>query len=246
MTKLSISIKNLRELVDMLNTIVSEAKIKLDASGLNVKAVDSAHVAMIDVGLPRESFMEYDVEGETELSIDVEKLKGVIKLASSSDSISITKESERLKFRIGSISKSIPLLDNSTVMTPKVPSIHSDNFVVLKKSELERGLRAAEDVSDAIKLILKPDEFRARSYSESEDSELVLGKAELSEIKCDSEIKSSYPLDYLLRMIKSLGNSDELKLSFKNDYPLSIEFKNMKDGTPGISGFFLLAPRMEQ
>ncbi|MHB8361739.1 MAG: DNA polymerase sliding clamp [Thermoplasmataceae archaeon] len=245
MTKLTISIKNLREIIDLLNTIVSEAKLKLDLTGLNVKAVDSAHVAMIDIHLPREAFLEYDVEQEDELTVDVEKLKGIIKLASSNDAISMIKENERLKFKIGSISKSIPLLDNSSVVTPKIPSIHSESYVVIKKSELERGLKAAEDVSDAIKLIMKPDEFRARSASESEDSELILEKSELSDLNCGSEVKSSYPLDYLLRIVKSLSSSEELKLSFKDDYPLSIEFKPSKEGVEGLSGFFLLAPRMD-
>ena len=245
LTKLTISIKNFREIIDLLNTVVSEAKLKLDSKGLNVKAVDSAHVAMIDMQLNREAFIEYDVDQEDELAVDVDKLKGIIKLASSNENIVIVKEHERLKFKIGSISKSIPLLDNSSVTTPKVPSIHSESYVVIRKVELERGLKAAEDVSDAIKLIMKPDEFRARSASESEDSELVLQKSELGELNCNSEVKSSYPLDYLLRIVKSLGNSEELKLSFKDDYPLSIEFKNSKDSAEGIFGFFLLAPRME-
>ena len=64
MTKLSISIKNLREIIDLLNTVVSEAKLKLDSKGLNVKAVDSAHVAMIDIQMNKESFIDYDVDQE--------------------------------------------------------------------------------------------------------------------------------------------------------------------------------------
>ena len=245
MTKLSISIKNLREIIDLLNTVVSEAKLKLDSNGLNVKAVDSAHVAMIDIHMNRESFIDYDVDQEDELAVDVDKLKGIIKLATSNDNIVMIKENERLKFKLGSISKSIPLLDNSSVLTPKVPAIHSESYVVLRKGELERGLKAAEDVSDAIKLIMKPEEFRARSASESEDSEMVLQKSDLIELNCSTEVKSSYPLDYLLRLVKSLGNAEELKLSFKDDYPLSIEFKTSKDSVEGVSGFFLLAPRME-
>ena len=245
MTKLSISIKNLREIIDLLNTVVSEAKLKLDSKGLDVKAVDSAHVAMIDIQMNKESFIDYDVDQEDELAVDVDKLKGIIKLATSNDNIIIIKENERLKFRLGSISKSIPLLDNGSVLTPKVPAIHSESYVVLRKGELERGLKAAEDVSDAIKLIMKPEEFRARSSSESEDSEMVLQKSDLIELNCNSEVKSSYPLDYLLRLVKSLGNAEELKLSFKDDYPLSIEFKTSKDASEGVSGFFLLAPRME-
>ena len=120
---------------------------------------------------------------------------------------------------------------------------------MLAKSELERGLKAAEDVSDAIRLTLSPEDFKARSISDSEESEMILPKDMLKEIKCQDSIKSSYPLEYLLKLVKSLGSSEDLKLSFKDDYPLTVEFtlgqtKGSSEGA--IKGLFLLAPRMEQ
>ena len=126
MTRLSISVKNLKEVADLLNTVVTEAKFKLDQSGLSVKAVDPAHVAMISIDVPKESFNEYQIDSEEEIAIDVEKLKSVIRLASSTDAVTITKEKERLKFEIGSIIKSVALLDPNSVTTPRVPQISSD------------------------------------------------------------------------------------------------------------------------
>lgn len=249
MTRLNISVKNLKEVADLLNTVVTEAKFKLDQNGLSVKAVDPAHVAMISIDVPKESFNEYQIDSDEEIAIDVEKLKSVIRLASSSDSVTITKEKERLRFEIGSIIKSIALLDPNSVSTPRVPQISSEFYVVLAKGELERGLKAAEDVSDAIRLTLSSEDFKARSMSDSEESEMILPKDMLKEIKCQDSIKSSYPLEYLLKLVKSLGSAEDLKLSFKDDYPLTIEFslgqsKGSAEGS--IKGLFLLAPRMEQ
>ena len=249
MTRLNISVKNLKEVADLLNTVVTEAKFNLDQNGLSVKAVDPAHVAMISIDIPKESFNEYQVDSNEEIAIDVEKLKSVIRLASSNDSVTITKEKERLKFEIGSIIKSVALLDPNSVTTPRVPQISADYYVVLAKSELERGLKAAEDVSDAIRLTLSSEDFKARSMSDSEESEMILPKDMLKEIKCQDSIKSSYPLEYLLKLVKSLGSSEDLKLSFKDDYPLTIEFSlgQAKGASEGpIKGVFLLAPRMEQ
>ena len=73
---------------------------------------------------------------------------------------------------------------------------------------------------------------------------MILPKDMLKEISCKSTIKSSYPLEYLIRFIKSVTTTDELKLSFKDDYPLVISFK-FGVGRD-IDGTFLLAPRMEQ
>ncbi|HLH86476.1 MAG TPA: DNA polymerase sliding clamp [Thermoplasmataceae archaeon] len=249
MVRLTISVKNLREIADLLNTVVTEAKFKLEKNGLSVKAVDPAHVAMVCIDVPREAFLEYQLDGEEEIALDVERLKSVLKLAGSNDQVIVTKEKEKLKFDINTVSKSISLLDNNSVTTPRVPQISSDSYVVLSKSDLEKGLRAAEDVSDSIRLILSASEFRARSASDSEESELVLPKDMLKELKCKDSVKSSYPLEYLLKLVKSLASAEELKLSFKDDYPLSIEFLlgQPKQSQPGaIKGSFLLAPRMEQ
>jgi len=247
--RMTISIRNLKEIADLLNTVVNEAKFKLDANGLSVKAVDPAHVAMISIDVPREMFLDFQVEGEDEISLDIEKLKSIIRLANSTDSVTMIKEKEKLKFEINNITKSVSLLDNNTVFTPRVPQIASESYVVLSKSELERGLKAAEDVSDSIKFLLSPDDFKARSISDSEESELILTREMLKEIKCGTPVKSSYPLEYLLKLIKSLSSAEDLKLGFKDDYPLTIEFTfgSSKSGEArAISGSFLLAPRMEQ
>ncbi|MEM3676308.1 MAG: DNA polymerase sliding clamp, partial [Thermoplasmataceae archaeon] len=217
MLRLTISVKNLREIADLLNTVVTEAKFKLDKDGLSVKAVDPAHVAMVCIDVPRETFLEYQIDAEEEIALDVERLKSVLKLAGSTDQVIITKDKGKLKFDINTVSKSIALLDNNSVTTPRVPQISSDSYVVISKSDLEKGLRAAEDVSDSIRLILSGSEFRARSSSDSEESELVLPRDMLKDLKCKDQVKSSYPLEYLLKLVKSLTSADELKLSFKDD-----------------------------
>ncbi len=248
MLRLTISIKNLKEIADLLNTVVTEAKFKIDNNGISVIAVDPAHVAMISISVPKEVFTEFQVENEEEIALDVERLKSVIRLANSNDQVSLAKEKEKLKFEINNIVKSISLLDNSTVTTPRIPQINSEFFVVLGKTELERGLKAAEDVSDSIRFSLSSEDFRARSMSDSEESEMVLTKDMIKELQCQTPIKSSYPLEYLLKLVKSLTSSDELKLSFKDDYPLTIEFNfgQSKTSPNAIKGSFLLAPRMEQ
>ena len=242
--RISLPVRNLKEITDLLNTVVTEVKLQASPNGISVKAVDPAHVAMISLELPRQSFSEYDMDGDDEISIDVERLKSVLKIARDSDDISIRKENGKLAFEIGTINKKINLLDNSSVTTPKIPQISSESFVVLSKHDIERGLRAAEDVSDAIRFTLSQDNFAAKSYSDTEESELVLPRDMLKEVSCKGTVESLYPLEYLLRFMKSLSSSEEIKISFKDDYPMVIEFKFGKQGD--MSGSFLLAPRMEQ
>ncbi len=73
MTRMSISIKNLKDIVDMLGTVVTEAKFKIGISGVSVNAVDPAHVAMVSLEVPKTVFSEYDVPADEEISVDLEK-----------------------------------------------------------------------------------------------------------------------------------------------------------------------------
>ncbi|MEM0139947.1 MAG: DNA polymerase sliding clamp [Ferroplasma sp.] len=245
MTRINISVRNLKDVVDMLGTVVTEAKFKITSTGISVNAVDPAHVAMVSLEIPRDAFLEFEVESEEEISVDLEKIKGIIKLASSNDSIIIVKEKEKLKFEIGTIVKSISLIDNDQVTTPRVPQIEAEDYVIMGKADLERGLRAAEDVSDAIRLTITGDSFSAKSMSDSDESEMIMPRELLKEIVCKGTIKSSYPLDYLLKLVKSISPNEDIKISFKNDYPLTIEFNLGVDANERIKGRFLLAPRME-
>ncbi|KPV45223.1 DNA polymerase sliding clamp [Acidiplasma sp.] len=246
MTRMSISIKNLKDIVDMLGTVVTEAKFKIGISGVSVNAVDPAHVAMVSLEVPKTVFSEYDVPADEEISVDLEKIRSVIKLASSADTVIITKDKDKLKFEIGTIIKSISLIDNDQITNPRVPQIASEDYVVLTKADFEKGLRAAEDVSDAIRLTLDKNNFYAKSTSDADESEMILPKDMVKELVCNEPIKSSYPLEYLLKLVKSISSNEDIKISFKSDYPLTIEF-NLGSGNENarIKGRFLLAPRME-
>jgi proliferating cell nuclear antigen len=245
MTRMNISVKNLKDVVDTLSTVVTEAKFKISQQGISVNAVDPAHVAMVSLEIPKGVLSEYDIDNEEELSLDLEKVKGILKLASGNDSFIITKDKEKLRFEIGNIIKSISLLDNNQITTPRVPQIVAEDYIVLNKGDLEKGLRAAEDVSDAIRLTMNPDSFSAKSMSDADESEMILPKDMLKEIQCRESIKSSYPLEYLLKFMKSVSPNEEIKLSFKSDYPLTIEFNLGTESPERIKGRFLLAPRME-
>ncbi|WP_010917320.1 DNA polymerase sliding clamp [Thermoplasma volcanium] len=246
MIRMNISVRNLKEITDLLSTIVSEAKFKVDENGMSVTAVDPAHVAMIRLEVPKEVFSEFRSDGTEEIALDIDRLKSVIRLANSSENVGITKDKEKLKFDLGNISKSVSLLDPSTIVTPKIPNIASEYYAIIKRSDFERGLRAAEDISDSIRFVLSSEGFRATSHSESEESEMVLPKDMLSDLSCSDTIKSSYPLEYLLKFIKAVSSADSLKISFRDDYPLSIEFYLDQNPSAKIKGLFLLAPRMEQ
>ena len=244
MSRLTLSVKNLKEIADLLSTVVTETKFKLDQNGISIKAVDPSHVAMISLDIPKDLFSEFSLDRDEELAIDIEKLKNVLKVARDSDEITMKIEKDKIAFEIGAVIKTVNLLDGNAVTIPRIPKISSDAFVVVAKQEFDKGLRAAEDVSDSIRLSLTSTEFKARSSSETEESELILPKDMLKEVKCENPVKSSYPIEYLIKLTRALQSCEEFRLSFRDDYPLTVDFKFGRDSL--ITGAFYLAPRMEE
>ncbi len=241
--KIISSISNLKEVMEILSSVTNEAKLEFETEGLRVRAIDSARIAMVDLFVPKESFELYDVQEKIEVSVELDKIKNVIKLASGADNINMTITGNKIKFVLGSLTKTISTLD-TFVNSPKLPSVDPKNFAVMKKSEMDRVLRAANDVRDSIRFSLTDKRFEASSQSDSEEVDLILEQDKLVELKVQESASSSYPLDYLTKIIKAVAFSENLKIAFNNDYPLVIEFSfPEKEATKKAR--FLLAPRIE-
>ncbi len=236
------NVKDLKEITDLLLTLVTEAKFEFTKKGFSVKCVDPAHVAMIVLDLPKDAFLEYNVPEDTEIGVDLEKIKDFLKTASSSDVIELKKEDSRLTLIVGNLSRSMPTIDPSSMTVPKVPSLGLPTRAVIPSEQFIDGIKAAENISDNITLHITPNEFRLYTKGDEDSSNLVIPKDLLKELKCDQEAKSLYPVDYLLKFTKAV-NSDYLTINLGTDYPVKIDF-TFSNGKG--QGMFLLAPRIEE
>ncbi|MGP6293438.1 DNA polymerase sliding clamp [Caldiplasma sukawensis] len=241
--KVIIQNSSLKEICDAVESITNEARFDFDKDGLYIKAIDSARIALVDLKVDKEYFVMYDVNERKEIAMDVSKLKGILRLGSSTENLTLsTGNDEQLKkliVTIGKIEREMSLLD-SVVPPSKLPSITAENYVNIKKSDFERILRAANDVRDAIKLHITFNKFLAEAESSS-DKVRYEEKAPDIEISSSGEAVSSYPLDYLVKIIRSISGTERVKISFNSNYPAIIEFPEKEHW----SIKYYLAPRME-
>lgn len=239
--RIKIDVKDLKEITNILLTLVTEAKLEFTSEGLSVNAVDPAHVAMIILKVGKEGFREYEME-EEEIGIDLDKVRDILKLASSGDVVEITKETGKLTFMMGNLTRSMPLIDTSAMNIPRVPNLVLPAKVVLPKSEFENGIRAAESISDNIRLKITPTDFEMYTEGDEDSARLSIPKDMLKEIQCEEPVKSMYPVDYLLKLAKAMDTTDFLTIYLGNDYPVKIVFSVVHGNGEGT---YLLAPRIE-
>ena len=61
----------LKGLINVISTLIDEVKFTISPEGISLKAVDPAHVAMVEVNLGKAAFESYEAD-DTEIGIDID------------------------------------------------------------------------------------------------------------------------------------------------------------------------------
>lgn len=233
----------LKSVIDATSPLVDEAKFVLDDDGVSIKAVDPAHVAMVDLRLKKGAFDEFDAE-EGELGLDLAKLKEVLKLASAGDDIEVAhdEDAHQLVLTIGNLVRKMSLVDTAGMSEPKEPNLELPAKVVVSSEELGRGVKASLAVSDHVALIANDDGFQLLAEGEMDTVDLKIPKSSLKELDCTERAKSLFSLDYLDNMLTAAKASEFVTLNMGTDYPVKMTFQ-IAEGQGDVQ--YLLAPRIE-
>lgn len=246
MFKARIKMEVLREMVEIISTLVSEVKLTVSKDGIDVKAVDPSHVAMLVLKLNKGAFEEFTGE-PTEIGVDVEKLKEVLRLSKPGDILDLQYDGgkNRLVIKVGKLTRQMSVVDPAGITDPKVPNVNPPGLAVVKMDELRQGIRGSESISDHVTLTLDPESFTMHSEGETDHVDMKLAKGEegLAKLDVKESVKSMYPLDFFSSMVKSITSAGDVTLHVGNEYPLKIEFSVASEKGEGR---FLLAPRVEE
>jgi proliferating cell nuclear antigen len=243
MFKAKVKAEVLKTVLDAVQTLVDEAKIHCTPEGISLKAVDPAHVAMVELSLGKGAFESYQAT-DLEMGVDLDKLKDILKLASSGDSIGLEykEDTHRLVFTIGNLTRRMALVDTANMGDPKVPNLNLPSKVTLAASELQQGIKASEAVSDHVALVADKNVFELIADGDTDQVNLRLEGDALIKIEATEKSRSLFSLDYFANMSKVVKGSEAITLNLGTDYPVKMEF-DIADGKGHIT--YLLAPRIE-
>lgn len=233
----------IKAIIDVTSPLVNEAKFNISKEGISIRAVDPAHVAMVDLELNKSAFDEYSAE-PMELGIDLDKLSGIMRLASSGDIVSLEydEKSNRLIVKIGNLVRRMGLIDTAGMPDSKVPNLNLPAKAVVKADELSRGVRASEAVSDHLALSMDKEAFELFAEGDTDTVNLKLPKDLLVELDAPGKFKSLFSIDYFSNMIKPVKNEDPVEIHLGTDNPIRVDF-NIAENNGHVT--YLLAPRIE-
>ena len=250
MLKARIKAESLKEFIGTVGSLVDEAKVNVNEDGMQIKAVDPSHVAMIEANLVKSAFDSYEAKS-MEMGMDIDKFKNVLTVAGKDEMVDLEKDDylNRLVVNIGNLTRAMPLLDTSGMPDPKVPSLDLPSTVNVVVNEIAQGLKASKSVSDHIALSTDKNSFRLVCEGDNQNSvDLSLGKEQLEKLDSPDEATSLFSLEYFSLMVNSLPADRILHINLGTDLPVKIDADLAVDDMTGAQGNvkFLLAPRIDR
>lgn len=236
----------LKDSISIISELVNEARFKVTADAIELIAMDPANVAMVIFKLLSSCFTEYDVKKETEIAINLNNLKQILRRAKPSDMLTLElTEDNKLQIKLKSnatrtFNISIIELDERE---QKVPELTFPVTIKTKSSILNEAVEDADIVAESVTLIAEKGKMTVAAEGDLSKASIEIAANDETTINAESpdKIKSKYSIEYLKKMMAGSKLADDVMINFNKDYPLKLEYKVVDK----ILLAFILAPRVE-
>jgi proliferating cell nuclear antigen len=245
MFKAIVSAATLRDALDSVSVLVEECKIRLNEDGLAIQAVDPANVGMVDLSLDSEAFESYEADGGV-IGVNLSRLEDIAGMGNAGDLVhlELDEETRKLHIRIDGLSYTLALIDPDSIrQEPDIPDLDLPAEIVLEGTHLDRGIKAADMVSDHIALRVDEDEetFHIEAEGDTDDVDLKLTREDLIDLEV-GPAESLFSLDYLKDMNKAIPSDTEVTMELGEEFPVKLHFE-FAEGLGQVT--YMLAPRIQ-
>ena len=233
----------IKDSVNIISDLVTEAKFKIKKDCIELVAMDPANVAMVVFKLLSSSFVEYNVKDETTIGINLNNLKQVLRRIKANDNLSLELSESKLKITLsGNTTRTffMPLIEMDD-KEQKVPELKFKTTITCPSSMLNDAIEDVEIVAESVQLNVEDKKFSISASGDSSKAVVDIKADEHVIIKTEDKVRAKYSIEYLKKMIQGSKISGTVSISFNKDYPLKLEYKEIDK----IQLAFILAPRIE-
>ncbi|MBD3259969.1 proliferating cell nuclear antigen (pcna) [Candidatus Woesearchaeota archaeon] len=233
----------LKDSIAVISDLVNEARFKITKDAVELVAMDPANVAMVIFKLLSSSFVEYNVDKDTELSINLDNLKKILRRASLSDLLTLEMEEAKLKITLKGKSTrtfSLPILELED-KEQKIPDLQFPVLVNTTTNVMDEAIEDVDIVAESVSLEAAPNNFTISAEGDLSQAKIEIAEDEETKIQTKGKVKARYSIEYLKKITKGSKLANNVSLQFNKDYPLRIEYKVIDK----LLLAFILAPRVD-
>jgi proliferating cell nuclear antigen len=235
--------KLIKEPITIISDLVTEAKFKVGKNGIEMIAMDPANVAMVVFRLLSSAFVEYTVKEETEIALNLNNLKQVLRRIKGNDNLMMELSDNKLKIVLsGSTVRTfyLPLIDQQE-KDHKEPDLKFKTTIKCPSSMLNDAIEDVEIVAESVTFQSEDKKFLVSASGDTGKATVDIKAEDDVHIETSEKVKSKYSIEYLKKMIQGSKISGTVSIQFNKDYPLKLEYKEVDK----VQMLFILAPRIE-
>ena len=236
----------LKDSIGIISDLVSDVQMKVDKDKIEIIAMDPANVAMIIFRLLSSAFVEYDVDKDTIIGVNLDQFKQVLRRAKPSDNILLELDENKNKLKIklkGETNRNFNLnLIDIEEKEQKIPDLKFTAKIDTKTGVFDEAVEDMDIISDSVGLSAEKGKFIVSAIGNTSEGKVEISDDEHTSIILDQDnVKSKYSIEYLKKIIKGSKLADKVSVHFGKDYPLKVEYRV----TDKLQLATILAPRVE-
>ena len=244
----------LKRILEAVKDLVSEANLLVTEDGIELQAMDAAHVALINFTILAEACTLYTCTEQTVLGVNLANFSKIMKCAEATDSVILTYQLESAQLLItfestgGSKRQefAMNLMDIESEHI-EIPDTEYSCSIKLPSTEFSKLIHNLSNFGDQVTLSVESESLGLSVTGDTGTVNMTV-KHDLSskqpmlrtEINCEKPTKLDFALKYLGAFTKASALSDQVQIAMSNDVPVYVCYDMDHKGSVG----FYLAPKM--
>ena len=246
--------KILRAITDTLSSIIDECIIEVSPAELQINAMDPSRICLLRLTMKRENFDAYECKKGMKIPLNLDDFNKILKRSNSDDYLELDYNSKDKKVRLQMTKEGTTKKRNFSLATIDIEQedIPMENLLKIDYSTkfnleldlLSEALKDAEIYSEVLTLLTSEESLTLSSSGQIGEMEYVIAKEDLGDLIATLETKEtgSFSLLFLKTLMKLAPITEQLKVSFKQENPLRLDFSLLE----GNELAYFLAPRVEE
>lgn len=239
----TLDVSILRKALAIVAELVDEGNFEITDRGIFFQAMDTSHVALVELELRRSGFEKLEAPEPTTIGIKLSTLNSVMSASSASaacalatatgddDHVTLTFDSSSFKLKLLSI-------DSERVT---IPDSEPDVIATIQSSKFQKIVKDLALFGDTVTIASAEEHTGLFARSEGSIGTAVIELDSGSCVKINRPVRASFATRYLATFSKASGVSSEMSLQVSENAPLCMHFD------VGEHGFlrFWLAPKID-
>jgi len=244
----------LKRILDSVKDLVTEANLLVTEDGIELQAMDTAHVALITFTILPEACTLYTCDEEATLGVNLTNFAKIVKCAESTDSVVLRYQNGGatlgISFESSTGSKTSDFAMNLMDIESEymnIPDVEYSCSIKMPSSELAKIVHNMAAFGETATLFVK-DTLTLETVGDSGKVQMVVkqdltAKTESArtEIVCSTPVKANFALKYLTAFTKGSNLSDQVQIAMLQDVPIYVTYDM---GDKGSVGYYL-APKLD-